>query len=105
MVKNVIAIFIIYTVVLPSIRQCMYSIPCGCINKGVSFLLPSVDYYLKGLCNTIIKFKGMFACYRCFVAPYNLFIMAYPLYVLWLTGSVSACSQDLMHVNIQRATT
>ena len=42
-----------------------------CISKGVSFMLPIVDYYLKELCNTIIKFKGMFACYRCLVAPYN----------------------------------
>ena len=74
----------------------MCIIPCGCISKGVSFLLPIVDYYLKELCNTIIncKIKGVFACYRCFVAPYNLFIMA----VLWLTSSVCACSQDLMHV-------
>ena len=51
-----------YTVVLPSTRQCMYSTVCGCISKGVSFMLPIVDYYLKELCNTIIKFKGMFAC-------------------------------------------
>ena len=45
--------------VLPSTRQCMCSIPCGCISKGVSFLLPIVNYYLKELCNTIIKIKGV----------------------------------------------
>ena len=76
----------------------MCSIPCGCISKGVSFLLPIVDYYLKELCNTIIKFKGMFACYRCSIAPYSLFIMVQLLYMLWFTGSVCACSQDLMRV-------
>ena len=60
------------TVVLPSTRQCMCSIPCGCISKGVSFPLPIVHYYLKELCDTITKFKGVFACYRCFIAPVQL---------------------------------
>ena len=76
----------------------MCSIPCGCITKGGSVLLPIVDYYLKELCNTIIKFKEVFACYRCFIATYNMFIMAWLLYLLWLTNLVFACSQDLIHV-------
>ena len=54
-------------------NACVVQSVRDCISKGVSFMLPIVDYYLlfKELYNTIIKFKGMFACYRCLVAPYN----------------------------------
>ena len=34
-----------YTVGLPSTRQYMCNTACGYICKGVSFLLPTVDYY------------------------------------------------------------
>ena len=73
----------------------MCSIPCGCISKGVSFLLPIVNYYLKELCNTIIKIKGVFACYKCFVAPYNPAVhngsvVAYKLSLCMQSGS-DAC--------------
>ena len=71
----------------------MCSIPCGCISKGVSFLLPIVYYYLKELCDAITKFKGVLACYKCFLAPYNLFIMAY--YILYVVAyKLSLCMQS-----------
>ena len=72
----------------------MCSIPglCSCISKGVSFLLPIVNYYLKELCNAIIKIKGVFACYKCFIAPYNSAIhnIGYKLSLCMQSGS-DAC--------------
>ena len=73
----------------------MCSIPCGCISKSVSLLLPIVNYYLKELCNTIIKIKGVLACYKCFVAPYNPAfhngsVVAYKLSLYMQSGS-DAC--------------
>ena len=84
-----------YTVVLPSTSDACVIYPVAAL---VRLLLPIVDCYLKELCDTIIKFNGVFAHYRCFIAPYNLFIMAWLLYMLWLTSLVCACSQGLMHV-------
>ena len=71
LLKSLMLFLNFYTIVLPSIRQCMYSIACGCFSKDVSFLFPLyiIIKYLKKLCNTIIKFKGMLVCYRCFIAP------------------------------------
>ena len=34
------------TVVLLSTKHCKYGTVCGSINKGVSFILPIVDYHL-----------------------------------------------------------
>ena len=53
----------------------IYHLNCYSTALVLYILLAIVDYYLKELCNTIIKFKGMLAYYRCFVAPYSLFIM------------------------------
>ena len=73
----------------------MCSIPCGCISKGFTFLLPIVSYYLKELCNIIINIKGVFACYKCFIAPYNPAVhngsvVAYKLSLCMQSGS-DAC--------------
>ena len=46
---------------------------CVVISKAISCMLLVVEYYLKEPCNTIIKFKGSFPCYRCFIIPHSHF--------------------------------
>ena len=73
----------------------MCCIPCGCISKGVSFLLPIVNYYLKELRNTIIKIKGVYICmlqmlHSTMQPVHNGSVVAYKLSLCMQSGS-DAC--------------
>ena len=94
--------------VLHSTKQCLCSMVCGSISKGVSFTLPitcRLFYYLMKLAILLLKFNlgdiFMETRYRCFVAPHKYFNGIAAICIVAHRLSACACMQSGSACNIQ----